>query len=106
MPIAKELASNGVNYHQFSYELGDPNLSPEITYQLDLGATWQKGKIYLDVNPFLNYFSNYIYLNPTPEYDYAYGAGNQIYEYTESKVFRYGGELKLDYQFNDSYNFV
>lgn len=103
MPIAKELASNGVNYHQFSYELGDPNLSPEIAYQLDLGATWQKGKIYLDVNPFLNYFSNYIYLNPTPEYDYAYGAGNQIYEYTESKVFRYGGELKLDYQFNDHY---
>ncbi|AWM13429.1 TonB-dependent receptor [Flavobacterium sediminis] len=103
IPIAKELASNGVNYHQFSYELGNPDLSPEESYQLDLGATWQKNKIYVDINPFLNYFSNYIYLNPTPEYDYAYGAGNQIYEYTESRVLRYGGELKIDYNFNDNY---
>lgn len=103
MPIAKELAANGVNYHQFSYELGNANLQPEESYQLDLGVTWQKNKIHFDINPFVNYFSNYIYLNPTPQYDYSYGAGNQIYEYTESEVLRYGGEVKFDYTFTDNF---
>lgn len=104
MPIAKELASNGVNYHQFSYEKGNANLSAEKSYQLDLGATYDKNNFTVDVSPFLNYFPNYIYLNPTPNYDYAYGAGNQIYNYTESEVLRYGGELKVDYAFSENYS--
>jgi iron complex outermembrane receptor protein len=103
MPIAKELASNGVNYHQFSYELGNAVLSAEKSYQLDLGATWQNYGLVVDVSPFVNYFPNYIYLNPTPEYDYAYGAGNQIFKYTQSKVLRYGGEVKINYSFASHY---
>lgn len=99
MPIAKELASNGVNYHHFSYEIGDASLNAEKAYQLDLGATYKKNGLFIDVSPFLNYFSNYIYLNPTPEYDYDYGAGNQVYRYTQSKVFRYGGEARVSYNF-------
>lgn len=100
MPIAKELASNGVNYHQFSYELGNPNLSAEKSYQLDLGLTWEKKNYSIDVSPFVNFFPNYIYLNPTPNHDYSYGAGNQIFNYTENKVLRYGGEIKLNYTFS------
>ncbi|MBA5629822.1 TonB-dependent receptor [Moheibacter lacus] len=98
MPLAKELASNGVNYHYFSYELGNPDLSPEQAYQLDLGLTFSRPKISVDINPFFNYFTNYIYLNPTPNYDYDYGAGNQIYEYAEAEVLRYGGEININYQ--------
>jgi iron complex outermembrane receptor protein len=104
MPIAKELASNGVNYHQFSYELGNPNLSAEESYQFDFGITWQKKRFNLDINPFVNYFPNYIYLNPTPDFDFAYGAGNQIFEYTESEVLRYGGEIKFNYAFTENYH--
>lgn len=103
MPIAKELASNGVNYHQFSYEMGNPGLSAEKSYQLDLGATWNKDGLMVDISPFVNYFPNYIYLNPTPEYDYAYGAGNQVFRYTEAEVLRYGGEIKADYIITDNY---
>jgi len=104
MPIAKELASNGVNYHQFSYELGDANLDAEQSYQLDLGLTYEKNNFSADVTPFVNYFANYIYLNPTPDYDYSYGAGNQIYNYTQSEVLRYGGEIKLNYAFSKNYS--
>lgn len=103
MPIAKELASNGVNYHQFSYEVGDAGLAAEKAYQLDLGATYEKGGFFTDVSPFVSYFSNYIYLNPTPGYDYAYGAGNQIFEYTQSKVLRYGAEARVNYNFLEHY---
>jgi iron complex outermembrane receptor protein len=99
MPIAKELASNGVNYHYFRFEKGNPNLSAERSYQLDLGMEWQENKWSFQLSPFFNYFPNYIYLNPTSQHDIYYGAGNQVFEYEQSKVMRYGGELQTSYQF-------
>lgn len=98
MPIAKELAANGVNYHHFSYELGDAQLSPEVSYQLDLGGEMNSERLALSINPFLNYFSNYIYLNPTHLHDRMYGNGNQIFQYTQAAVFRLGGELHAHYR--------
>jgi iron complex outermembrane receptor protein len=99
MPIAKELASNGVNYHYFRFEKGDPNLAAERSYQLDLGIEWQANKWSFLLSPFFNYFPNYIYLNPTSQHDIYYGAGNQVFEYEQSKVLRYGSELQTRYQF-------
>ncbi len=98
MPIAKELAANGVNYHRFSYEVGNPDLSPEISWQFDLGTEYSTKRFAIGVSPFINYFSNYIYLNPSSEHDRLYGNGNQVYYYTESKVLRYGAELHTHYE--------
>ncbi|PVX51780.1 iron complex outermembrane receptor protein [Balneicella halophila] len=95
MPIAKELAANGVNYHYFRYERGNRDLSPERSFQWDVTAEWENNIWLIEFSPFANYFPNYIYLNPTSEFDNLYGAGNQIFNYTQSKVFRYGGELHL-----------
>ena len=97
MPSPKELAANGVNYHHFSYEKGDPGLSPEVSYQLDAGLEWKNRRFAMGITPFLNYFSNYIYLNPLAEHDRLYGSGHQVFEYTQSNVFRYGGELHAHY---------
>ena len=98
VPIAQELAANGVNYHYFSYEKGNASLSPEQSYQADFSLARRSRNIYLAFTPFFNYFANYIYLNPTSGYDQYYGAGNQIFEYAESKVRRYGAELKMEYR--------
>jgi len=98
MPIAKELAANGVNYHRFSYEVGDSGLSPEISYQFDAGLEYFSKKFAVGATPFINYFSNYIYLNPTPEHDRLYGNGNQVFYYTGSEVIRYGGEIHAHYE--------
>lgn len=98
MPIAKELGANGVNYHYFSYEKGNPNLSAEKSYQVDLTLRWSDAKWSVQLSPFYNYFPNYIYLNPTSGHDYSYGAGNQIFEYEESRVQRFGGEIQLKYE--------
>ncbi|MEJ7560013.1 MAG: TonB-dependent receptor [Pedobacter sp.] len=102
MPIAKELAANGVNYHYFSYERGNANLSPEQSYQADLSVAWTDERWSLQLSPFYNYFPNYIYLNPTAAHDYFYGAGNQVFQYAQSKVMRYGGELQLKYNLTKS----
>ncbi len=102
MPGAKELAANGVNYHRFSYEVGNADLSPEISYQLDAGVEYSSRKFAIGTTPFLNYFSNYIYLNPTSEHDRLYGNGNQVFYYTQSKVLRYGAEIHAHYELLES----
>lgn len=99
IPIAKELGANGVNYHYFSYERGDPTLSPEQSYQADLSLGWSEENWSVQVSPFYNYFPNYIYLNPTADHDYYYGAGNQVFQYAQSRVMRYGGEVQLKWKF-------
>lgn len=95
MPLAKELAASGVNYHYFRYEKGNINLSPEKSYQVDLGVHWKNEKLEIELSPFYNYFPNYIYLNPTAQHDRLYGAGNQVFEYEQSKVLRYGAESQI-----------
>ncbi|MBU2996322.1 TonB-dependent receptor [Cellulophaga baltica] len=89
MPLANELASDGVNYHMYRYEQGNIDLDPEISYQLDLAVDHTKKSFSIGVSPFINIFQNYIYLNPTSNYYETI----QIYEYTQAKVFRIGGEF-------------
>lgn len=90
MPLANELASDGVNYHMYRYERGNMNLNPEQSYQLDIDIDHSSSKFNIGISPFVNFFENFIYLNPTPNYYETL----QIYEYTQSKVFRFGGEAR------------
>ena len=94
MPIAKELAANGVNYHMYRFEKGDSSLNAEVSYQLDCGFMFNQGSWDLSISPFVNYFPNYIYLNPTANYYEAL----QVYQHQESEVFRTGGEFVVGYK--------
>ena len=102
MPTAKELAANGVNFHTFSYDIGNQNLHPEESYQLDVSGEFHYPLWAFQLSPFVNYFPNYIYLNPTPFFDFEHGAGNQIFEYHESEVIRFGGEIHGHYKIMES----
>lgn len=97
MPLAQEVASNGVNYHHFSFEKGDTSIRSETSWQVDLGIEISLPRFAIEIAPFINYFPNFIFLNPTFHHDYFYGAGNQIFEYTQSEVLRAGGEAHLHY---------
>lgn len=101
MPNAKELAANGVNYHHFSFQKGDSTLQPEQAYQLDGVFEFFQSSWNIQFSPFISYFPNFIYLNPSHLYDYNYGAGNQIFEYTGTEVWRTGGELNIRYRFSE-----
>jgi len=93
VPIPKELGADGINYHIFRYERGNANLDPEESYQLDAGIHWTDERLTVQVEPYVNYFPNYIYLSPTPQYV----EGLQLYEYRQAKVLRYGFEAQADY---------
>jgi iron complex outermembrane receptor protein len=101
MPTAKELSSNGINYHMYRYEKGDTTLSAEESYQLDLGVHYKRKKWDVEITPFINYFPNYIYLNPTS----AYQEAQQVYYYSQSQVFRAGGEFVMNFRINNYFSF-
>ncbi len=90
-PTPKELGSDGVNYHIFRYEKGDNSLKAEESYQVDMGIGWKNSLLTIQLEPYLNYFPNYIYLNPTP----TYYEGLQMYHYAQARVIRYGFETDI-----------
>ena len=100
VPIPKELGADGVNYHIFRYERGNANLDPEESYQLDLGIHWCNDWFTVQVDPYLNYFPNYIYLSPTARYV----EGLQLYEYTQARVLRHGFEAQADYRLDSHWS--
>ena len=90
VPIPKELGADGVNYHIFRYEKGSADLEPEQSYQVDLGINWMGSRLNLRLDPYFNWFPNYIYLNPGS----LYYEGLQIYTYTQAQVLRAGFEAQ------------
>ena len=103
MPTANELSSNGVHHGTFRHELGDRNLKPETSYQVDVVADFVKSladdvsRVSINASGFVNYFPNFIFLNPTGRFSWLPDAG-QYYQYQQAKAIRMGGELsaKLD----------
>ncbi len=93
-PIAKELGTDGVNYHIFRYEKGNADLDPEESYQVDAGINWQSKRLSVQIDPYFNYFTNYIYMNPTSNYY----EGLQVYNYSQSEVMRWGCEVTMKYE--------
>ena len=96
VPIPKELGADGVNYHIFRYERGNSALDPEESYQMDMGISWSHKGWSVQLDPYVNYFPNYIYLNPTS----SFVEGLQLYHYTQAKVLRFGFEAELSYELN------
>lgn len=97
VPIPKELGADGINYHIFRYERGNQQLDPEESYQLDASISWDNDVWEVQVEPYLNYFPNYIYLNPTAQYV----EGLQLYNYMQAEVLRYGMEAQLKWNMDE-----
>ena len=103
LPSIAELTSNGAHHGTFRFEKGSASLTPESGYQLDLGYTYEKGKLHFTLSPFVNYFSNFIYLSPSSQFAtaqidgelYPYPVGGQLYEYKQNRALYYGGEFAI-----------
>lgn len=97
IPSAYELGAYGLHRHEGRFERGDTSIEPEQAWQLDAGLETRFRNVHVMVSPFVNYFTSYLYLNPTailrPE--------GQVYEYQQTQALLYGGELSLDYQYQE-----
>lgn len=100
VPSAYELEAYGTHTHEGRFENGDVNNRAEEAWQFDVGFEHKQKHYVFLISPFLNYFTNYLFLDPTSEF--APGGAGQIYEYTQSKAMLYGGEASFDFTFKKS----
>ncbi len=87
-PNPAELGSNGAHEGTIRYEIGNPNLKPERSYQADATLDFDGKAISGSIGVYQNYINNYIYASAVP--------GEQITETDEEgntqnfDVYRYG----------------
>jgi len=97
MPSAYEIGAYGLHRHEGRFERGDLSLDPEEAWQLDVGFEKSTDKLEFMFSPFVNYFTNYLFLNPTPDLR----PEGQVYEYHQNVALLYGGEASVEYNFSD-----
>jgi iron complex outermembrane receptor protein len=99
-PNIAELSSNGVHEGAFRYEVGNPNLKPETSYQLDASFDFQNEYFEASLGGFANYINQYIYYNtqgeikPVEQEDGTF-RNYPIYNFVQDNAFLRGIEASL-----------
>ena len=95
VPTPAELTSNGVHHGTFRHELGDSTLTSERSLQSDLMLRYSGKKWEWSVTPYLNFFKDFIFLDPTSQFSTLPDAG-LLYRYTQADAVHYGAEIQSD----------
>ncbi|MBK8805520.1 MAG: TonB-dependent receptor [Bacteroidales bacterium] len=93
VPSAYELGAYGLHRHEGRFEKGNISNKPEQVWQLECSYEKKHNGFSFNINPFLYYFSSYLYLKPTPKLRRE----GQVYEYNQIKAMLSGGELAIDW---------
>ncbi|MCG8702439.1 MAG: TonB-dependent receptor, partial [Bacteroidales bacterium] len=101
VPSIYELGAYGLHRHQGRFEKGDIKNNPEQAWQFDLGIEQNWEKIQLSLSPFLNLFTNYLYLSPT---QFIQPGAGQVYQYKQTKAMLTGGEFNFNYKYLDYFD--
>ena len=101
-PNIAELTSNGKHEGSLRYEYGNLALIPEVSHQIDLAYFLNKEHVTLEITPFANFISNYIYTNKLVNVS----GGDSIpdpsdptraYQFRQGNATLLGGEFYLDF---------
>jgi len=89
-PNLAELTSNG--QHETRYEIGNPDLVPENSYESDVSIHYHSANFTFEVASFYNQINNYIFISPTGDLTVS---GIPIYQYKQANSTIKGGEAGL-----------
>lgn len=100
-PNMAEMGSNGEHEGTGRYEIGNPNLRPEVSRQLDIGFGSNAEHVTIEVDGFMNAMGSYIYtekLIGANGSDSIMDATNPIptFAFKQTDALLYGGELAVD----------
>ena len=88
-PNLAELTSNGIHHGSNRFEIGNSALKNEKNFQSDIALEYYSKHFEIFANGFYNHINNYIFINPTGEFEDEYA----IYKYTQENAKLYGGEF-------------
>lgn len=91
-PTVSELCSDGVHEGSIQYELGNADLHPEYSSQIDLGMDFTSHFVSVNAALFSNWISNYIFLGRLPYETEGY----RTYQYRQGDAILLGGEVAVD----------
>jgi len=94
-PNPAELGSNGVHEGTFRYEIGNSNLSPERSYQVDASLEYEGKIVSASASIYNNYIHNFIYASNNGETIDAEGSIFPVYRYGQVNANLYGAEATL-----------
>ncbi len=92
-PNMSELGSDGVHEGTVRYELGNPHLKAEYSWQADLGVDFTSRYVSAQVALFANRIDNYIF---SKRIDEVMEEGYRTYEYTQGDARLLGFEVGVD----------
>ncbi|MBR0264137.1 MAG: TonB-dependent receptor [Prevotella sp.] len=108
-PNMSELGSNGIHEGTLHYEIGNPNLKSEYSWQADLGLDFTSQYVSAQVALFANRIENYIFAK---RIDKVIEEGFRTYEYTQGDARLLGFEAGVDFHpihsihFQNTFSFV
>lgn len=100
-PNVSEISSNGEHAGTFRYEIGNINQKSEISFQSDLGITYENKSLFIDASFFQNSIQNYSYsekvLNSQGGDSIVNPSVSQVptFRYTQGNAQLIGGEIVL-----------
>lgn len=94
-PALEELYNNGPHDGTLSFEIGNPNLKPEVNNGVDFSLRQQNKRVRAEANFYYYALKNFVFLAPTGADDP--GSGLPIAEYLQGDSRFTGTELSLDY---------
>ncbi|PSR54795.1 TonB-dependent receptor [Adhaeribacter arboris] len=101
-PNISELAANGIHEGTIRYEVGNPDLNPETSFQVDVGLNVNTEHITLDISGFHNSVQQYIFAQKLESKlggDSLSGDPNDLastFKYVQGNAQLVGGEISLD----------
>lgn len=93
-PNLSELGSNGVHHGTLHYEVGNPDLRPEHSWQGDLGLDFSSRYLSAELALFLNRIENYIFAEAAP--DATESDEYTTFRYTQGDALLKGFETSID----------
>ncbi|MFT7332340.1 MAG: iron complex outermembrane receptor protein [Sphingobacteriales bacterium] len=103
-PSVNELFSNGVHHGSAQVEKGNRELTKEKAISVDFETTVNYSNISFAISPFINYFPNYIYLQPVKPATLTIRGAFPTFEYRQAEVLFRGFELEANYTLNSQFS--
>ena len=100
-PHLTELLANGFHHGALRFEIGDVNLKPETATQLDVTLEFKNEHLSLVLNPYVNYISNFIFLQPID----SLVDGIPVFSFEQlNAVLFYGSDIGIHYHPHFAHN--
>jgi iron complex outermembrane recepter protein len=96
-PAVNELFSQGLHHGAAAIESGNANLAPEKAYNLSTGYKLSASRWSGEVNGYVNYIEDFIYLKPVQPPVLTIQGAFPAFAYEQTNAFLYGGDLSLAY---------